>query len=354
LSYLPAALPDWQRAFGGAVATARLKLSCADFEVTETLGFVPGGDGEHDYLWVEKEQQNTPWVAGLLARHAGLSPADVGYSGLKDRQAVTRQWFSVRRPGGEKPDWSHFRADGVRILEVARHGKKLKRGAHRANRFRIVLRDLDGDPSSVIARLTTIREQGMPNYFGGQRFGHDARNLALANKLFSGRRLPRNQRSMALSAARSYLFNLVLERRVVAGTWNTLVPGDSANLDGSGSIFRVGDVDEELLQRVARLDLHATGPLWGSGEPGVAGSVSALEASVIGDHPGIAERLKSLRVGHARRALRARVSELRWQQPDERTLSLEFTLGRGVFATSLLRELVRTPESDGEFRELRL
>jgi tRNA pseudouridine13 synthase len=302
----------------------------------------PDGDGEHDFLWVEKEGQNTPWVAGLLAKYAGINPADVGYSGLKDRAAVTRQWFSVRRPGGDKPDWSRFETEGVRILEATRHRRKLKRGTHRTNRFRIVLREVSA-PAAVISVLVKVLEQGMPNYFGEQRFGHGARNLALAARMFSGARLPRNQRSIALSAARSFLFNLVLERRVVEQTWNTLLPGDCANLDGSGSIFPVDVVDDVLLHRAAVLDLHPTGPLPGSGERKVSGAVAILEESVNACYPEIVKGLESQRVSHSRRALRARVSELKWQQPDERTLVLEFTLGRGTFATSLLRELCRTP-----------
>lgn len=345
MSTAPAALPDWQRAYGGAKCTARVRLSCSDFQVTESLSFEPEGDGEHDYLWIEKEGQNTPWVAGLLAKFAGVNPRDVGYSGLKDRHAVTRQWFSVRRPGGDKPDWSRFEAGGVRILEVTRHGRKLKRGTHSANRFRIALRELTARPFELTATLERILKQGMPNYFGEQRFGHGARNLVLANSLFCGRRLPRNQRSIALSAARSYLFNLVLERRVLEGTWDTLLPGDCANLDGSGSIFPVAIVDEELLRRVARLDLHPTGPLWGSGDPKVSGAVATLEQSIVACHPDIAKGLGSQRVSHARRALRARVTELGWEQLDEQTMWLDFTLGRGTFATSLLRELAHTLES---------
>jgi tRNA pseudouridine13 synthase len=325
-----------------------MRLSCEDFQVTELLGFEPQGDGEHDFLWIEKEGQNTVWVAGLLAKFAGIREADVGFAGLKDRRAVTCQWFSVRRPGGAKPDWNGFCAEGVRILETARHGRKLRRGAHRANRFRIVLRDLPGHAPALAAKLTLMREQGVPNYFGEQRFGHEGRNLRLAEKLFAGRRLPRNQRSMALSAARSYLFNLLLEQRVCDGTWNRLLPGDLANLDGSGSVFAVDTVDDELEARADQLDLHPTGPLWGDGGTQVSGDMASLEQSVIERHAELARGLESQRVEQSRRALRMRATELTWHAPDERTLSLEFTLGRGSFATALLRELVRPIESVGD------
>jgi tRNA pseudouridine13 synthase len=348
VSQLAGFLPDWQRAYGSVETTARIRLSCEDFQVTELLGFEPQGDGEHDYLWIEKEGQNTVWVAGLLAKFAGIRESDVGFSGLKDRHAVTRQWFSVRRPGGIKPDWNGFGAQGVRILETARHGRKLRRGAHRANRFRIVLRELPGQSPALAAKLALIREQGVPNYFGEQRFGHEARNLRLAEKLFAGRRLPRNQRSIALSAARSYLFNLLLAQRVCDDTWNRLLPGDLANLDGSGSVFAVDAVDDELAARADRLDLHPTGPLWGSDGTQVSGDVASLEQSVIDRHAELARGLESQRVEQSRRALRVRAAELTWHVADERTLSLEFTLGRGSFATALLRELVRPIEAAGE------
>jgi tRNA pseudouridine13 synthase len=342
VSNFPDSLPDWRRAHGGPVAKGAIRLACADFEVTELLGFAPDGDGEHDFLWVEKEGQNTVWVAEQLAKHAGIRSNDVGYSGLKDRHAITRQWFSVRRPGGTKPDWGIFRLDGVRILDATRHGRKLKRGAHRANRFRVALQDLDGEASDVAARLAVLRTEGMPNYFGEQRFGREAGNLRLAERLFAGRRLSRNQRSIALSAARSFLFNLILERRVIDGTWNRLLDGDCGNLDGTGSIFAVAGVDDDLRHRVASLDVHPTGAVWGQGASPVSGNVAALEQSVIDSHAPLARGLESQRVEQSRRALRARVIDLDWQIPDERTLRLEFTLGRGSFATAFLRELAHT------------
>jgi tRNA pseudouridine13 synthase len=153
---------------------------------------------------------------------------------------------------------------------------------------------------------------------------------------------------MALSAARSYLFNLVLEHRVRDGSWNRLLPGDVANLDGTGSVFPLGAVDDELEARAARLDLHPTGPLWGGGPLPVAGDIARLEQKLVESHPGLARGLESQRVDHSRRALRVRAVELAWHAPDDRTLSIEFSLGRGSFATALLREAVRPIECAGE------
>ena len=112
------------------------------FDVTEDLGFDLSDDGEHDFLWIEKRDANTAWVARQLARHAGVSARDVGYAGLKDRQAVTTQWFSIHLPGRSDPDWAALDEPQIQVLECTRNRRKLRRGVHRANRFRLRLRSL--------------------------------------------------------------------------------------------------------------------------------------------------------------------------------------------------------------------
>ena len=126
-------IPDWSRAFGKPLFQGLIKQAASDFEVTEVPGFSCSGDGEHDYLWIEKSGANTAWVARALARHAKITARDVGFAGMKDRHAVTRQWFSVRRPAGGT-DWESFAAEGVQLLDSDRHSRKLKRGAHRGKR----------------------------------------------------------------------------------------------------------------------------------------------------------------------------------------------------------------------------
>lgn len=283
--------------------------------MTELLGIEFSGDGEHDWLWVEKSGSNTAWVADQLARHAGVSSRDVGYSGLKDRHAVTRQWFSVRRPTGEGTDWDAVDLEGVTLLERHRHQRKLKRGAHRGNAFRIALRgnEVAAHRDELVARLRRIAGEGVPNYFGEQRFGRDGGNVALGEAVLAGRRMSRSQRSLGLSAVRSRHFNDELSARVEADSWNRLQPGDTANLDGSGSVFAVDDVTDELAQRCADFDIHPCGTL------------PSLEAAGV----------KAVS-----RPLRIRVEELQWKFSDG-ALRLEFRLRKGSFATSVLRELVR-------------
>lgn len=333
-------IPDWSRALGPTLIAARIRSVPTDFLVTEDLPVDFTDDGEHDLLWIKKTGANTQWVAERLAEHAGVSARDAGYSGMKDRHAVTRQWFSVRRPGAAGTDWKGFAADGVEILEQRRHRRKLKRGAHKANAFRIALRaehvaDLHAGIADRIARIRAI---GVPNYFGEQRFGRGGANLDLCRSLFAGRRMSRNKRSIALSTARSLMFNDILNLRVQAETWNKMLPGELANLDGSGSVFAVLDVDAEIERRCAEMDIHPTGSLWGQGAPTGTQAVADIENKVAATHADLCAGLEGARVDASSRPLRLRVQDLDWQIEDD-ALWLEFRLGRGSYATAVLREV---------------
>ena len=305
-------LPDWARALGAPLFAGRIRETCADFCVVEELDIDLTGDGEHDWLEVRKTDANTHWVAGQLARYAAIPVRDVGYAGLKDRRAVTTQWFSVRRKPGVNPDWGVLTITGVEILQIRKHNRKLRRGAHAGNVFRIAVRGDAALPrDSVDQRLRQIAEQGVPNYFGEQRFGRDAANLELGRAVLDGRRVSRHKRSIGISALRAYEFNNELDARVRAGTWNKLRPGDTANLDGTGSVFVVEEMTKELEQRCSELDIHP------------CGSLPAFE---------------SLRVAAGTRALRMRVADLQWQLSED-VLWLNFRLGKGKFATAVLREV---------------
>ena len=323
-------LPDWARAHGAPVMSVCIRAVPDDFQVTEELGYEFTGDGEHDFLWIEKTRANTEWLSRQLARFAEVQAKDVGYAGLKDRHAVTRQWFSVPRWHG--PDWSAFDAEGVSILEVRRHNKKLRRGAHKANRFRIVLRGegIAEHVPELEQRVQEIREQGVPNYFGEQRFGRDGNNLELANAWAAGKRLPRHKRSIAISTIRSFLFNESLHERVTDGNWNHLLPGARANLDGTGSVFDVDELGPELVRRCAEMDIHPAGELVGDG--------SACGNEAWG------RALSKARVEPGSRSLRLRVADLTLAA-DADEAALSFTLMRGAFATSVLREFVEASDA---------
>lgn len=326
-------------AHGGPPATGVLRAEVDDFRVDEVLGFEPTGSGEHAFLTIEKRGANTEWVARQLARAAGVAPVAVGFAGLKDRHAVTRQVFTVQLAGRTDPDWSALAIPGVEVVSATRHNRKLKRGAHRGNHFRIRLRDVRGDLAAIDARLAAIGARGVPNYFGEQRFGRDGGNVALAEALFEGRRLPREQRGIALSAARSELFNRVLAQRVLDDTWDRALDGEVWMLDGTHAIFGPQPWDEVLAQRLAAFDIHPTGPSWGAGELRSIGAVRGLELAAIGPHAQLARGLEREGLSQERRALRlvARNFDHSWEAPDR--LLVEFGLGAGSFATTLLREL---------------
>ncbi|WP_018951724.1 tRNA pseudouridine(13) synthase TruD [Thioalkalivibrio sp. AKL12] len=330
--------------------TAMIKACPEDFRVEELPATTPEGEGEHVWLDIEKRLLNSEDVAVWLARESGAGRGKVSYAGRKDRQAVTRQWFSVQCPPESEPDWT-ARAEAwngaqeggeaagrMRVLQIARHARKLRTGHLAGNRFEIRLGDVQGDREAAEQILEAIRSGGIPNYFGAQRFGRD--NLAKARAWLGGGRAPRsrNQRSLLLSAARSAIFNEVLAERVRRGDWDRLLPGDVANLEGSGSVFPVAEVDAEIEARAARLDLHPTGPLWGKGAMQTEGEVEALETAMAAGEPALAEGLAKADVKAARRALRMVPGAVKWRW-EGHDLWLTLELGAGEYATGVLEAI---------------
>jgi tRNA pseudouridine13 synthase len=330
------------RALGPPTARATLRAVPEDFDVDEILGFEPDGTGEHWLLQVRKRAANTEWVARELARIAGVRAFDVGFAGLKDRHATTTQWFSVPAGRDRVAAWTGVTGEGFEVLQAARHRRKLPRGALKGNRFRITLRDVTGDATDLERRLEQACAQGVPNYFGPQRFGRGLQNLQPA---FSGSPARARADGFALSAARSLLFNAVLAHRVGDGSWSRLLSGDLANLDGRNSFFGVDQVDDALSARCARLELHPTGPLWGHGEPRAAATVGQLEQACAATWSGVRDWIEAQRVDAARRALRLRIEEPDVQWSDGRDVArLDFSLRAGSFATTVLRELIDVEE----------
>ena len=324
--------------------SGRLRALPEDFQVREEMNFTLDGAGEHVWLWVRKRGANTDWVARRLAERAGVAPGAVSYAGLKDRHAVTEQWFSVHLPGRAEPDWSADPHPEFTVLKSVRHSRKLRRGALSGNAFRLVIRELDGDPAELTARLHRMVMTGAPNYFGEQRFGHQGGNLERAEAMLSGREAvrDRHQRGLYLSAARAELFNAVLARRVTDQTWNQALPGEVLMLAGSHSIFAVDEADETIRQRVAAFDLHPTGPLWGAGELRSGGAVRALEEAVAATLPVFRDGLAAAGLQQERRALPLVVRNATLAFPEPCTAVLDFRLPAGAYATTVLRELVRT------------
>ena len=341
---LEAAITGLACAHGGAPVRGRVRACAGDFQVTELPMVEPAGEGEHAWLLVRKREENTATVAGRLAQLAGVPLRQVGYAGLKDRNAVTEQWFSVHLPGRADPDWRALESDRITLLQHTRHTRKLRRGALRGNAFRLRLRGLSGDVDGLQSRLQQVAAQGVPNYFGEQRFGRGGSNLVTAARLFDGSagRLSRHQRGLVLSAARAFLFNRVLGVRVAAGNWNRLLPGEAVQLAGSHSFFVADTLDAELERRLQGHDIHPSGPMSGKGEPPVTGACRQLEDDCLEPFADWVQGLAAAGLKQERRALRVVPGNAAWSWPQADELLLEFSLPAGCYATSVLRELVRS------------
>lgn len=329
------------RAHGEPCGQAVLKATAEDFQVDEVLDIELSGVGEHLWLWVEKRGLNTEDAARRLARAAGVPVRMISYAGLKDKQALTRQWFSLHLPGKQDPDLATAQDETLVILKQVRHARKLQRGAHAANGFTLRLTGLQADKATLDQRLQVIREQGIPNYYGAQRFGFEGGNVAHARHFAERGELPekRNVRSRVLSAARSFVFNRVLAERVAAGTWNQALPGDLLAFTDSRSFFAAGEA-ECRDPRLDALDLHPTGPLWGEGASPAQGATGDLEQRIATAEAQLTHWLAQADMAHERRILRLPISGLTWHYPEPDILQLEFVLPAGCFATALVREIV--------------
>jgi tRNA pseudouridine13 synthase len=296
---------DFPRASGTPPAKGLIKERVEDFYVEESLVPELAGKGEHVWLWLEKQGQNTEYVAEKIAQFANVKIMDVGFSGLKDRWAVTRQWFSVYLGNKPEPVWSELGLEGVEILKHDRHLKKLRRGEHLANKFKIVVRSLER-AEKIEDNLESIAKVGFPNYFGAQRFGINGANLERGERFFSGKiKASRSQRSFYLSAARSFLYNLNLANAIRDKTW---------------------------------LSCSLGGPLYGDETLGI-NELSELERVVLKEYPVFADAIHKNRLKLERRPYAIVPESFTWELIDN-TLQLSFLLPSGCFATSLISELM--------------
>jgi len=331
-------------AHGGPVVRGCLRSSPEDFVVEEELGYKASGDGEHLFLTVRKRGRNTQEVARAIAKLAGVPQVAVGYAGLKDRHAVTTQHFTVQLPGREAPDWSSLEDDSLQILSAQRHHRKIRRGSLRGNRFLIRVAAIQGDRDLAETRLQRILAAGVPNYFGSQRFGHEGQNLARVDELFAGRgrRPNREQRGLLLSAARSHLFNQVLQARVAGNCWDQAMDGDVMVLSGPQRQFMYDPEDATIGPRLAELDIHPTGPLCGRPSRALQAATSArfIEDQTLAAWGEWMDGLARFGLDADRRALRLGVTDMRWTWEGD-SLELGFSLVAGAYATAVLREIVR-------------
>ena len=334
-------IPNWAYAYGSPSGKGEIRTLPKDFIVEETLAFEPSGSGEHIFLQIQKTGENTEYVARQLARFANVRQRDIGFAGMKDRHAITTQWFSVWLPKGDEPDWQNFETDGFKILSITRHARKLKRGALANNRFELTIRQWQGDKAKTIEQLTAIKNHGVPNYYGTQRFGHGGQNVTKALAMFEGAKVGHEQRSLYLSAARSFLFNHILSGRIEHESWATGLDGDVFMIDGSHSCFPCDEMDDDIRARLAQNALHPTGVLFGKGESRLTALARELEQNQLKIFLELTSGLIAFGLENDRRALRVNVSNLTWEfGDDDATLKLKFNLPAGSYATAVLREIL--------------
>ena len=318
--------------------TALLKAECADFVVKEQLGYDMSGDGEFVAVKVRKTDCNTLFVGEQLAKLAGISARNMSYAGLKDRKAVTEQWFSLQMPGQPTPDFSQFSLEGVEILEVTRHQRKIRIGSLQGNHFEILLRNAE-ETDELKERLDFLAKNGFPNYFTEQRFGRDGNNLTQALRWANGeiKVKDRNKRSFYLSAARSEMFNLIVSKRMELNLAQQILVGDVLQLNGSHSWFVVDESEDlaQLQQRLAQQDVLLTAPLIGEEEK----SAVDFEHEIFAQHQALFALMRQERMKAARRPILMQPQQFQWQfEPNG--LRLKFYLPAGSYATALARELV--------------
>ena len=332
---------DWPLAHGRTPGGATIRANLTDFKVREELDFSADGEGEHALLRIEKIDQNTADVVQQIASLAGVPASVIGFCGMKDRRAVTSQYFSVGLAGVAEPDWSKLEGSHLTVLEVSRHRRKLRRGGHARNCFELVLRDLKDDPEQIEARCETLQQCGVPNYFGAQRFGRSGGNLWKAERWMASGKAPRGrtQRGMVLSSARSWLFNECLASLVKNQRWFQPDSGDICILNGSRSFFLVDEGGADLQKRHDSGDIHLAVPLWGEGESGWANDPILVENAEL------AQWLCGQRLKMEYRSARLLPNDFTWQFCDDGSLHLQFCLPPGGFATAVVQELITMNES---------
>lgn len=331
---------------GGPLGRARFKSVPEDFVVEEVLGFEPSGVGEHCLVWVEKRDLDSNTAAARLADALGLRHRLVSHCGLKDRHAVTRQWFSLHMPGQPSPEPAALESDGLRVLRITRNTRKLRRGIHLGNRFTIRLREPDFDAALAAERWQRIVERGAPNYFGTQRFGNEGRNVEKALAMFRGDFRPADRllRGILLSAARSQLFNAAVASRMTAGTWDHALRGEVYGFADNGTILLPEKHRGDETERFALGILELTAPLWGQGELQSIGEVRELESAIAAEHPELTAGLEAAGLRQERRVMRLRPGNPGFNVLDSGDLELRFDLPKGTYATTLLSELAELDE----------
>lgn len=327
--------------YGKPVASAKLKAKPEHFVVKEDLGFEFTGEGEHLMVKIRKSGENTSFVANELARFCGVKSKDIGWAGLKDRHAVTEQWLSIHLPKSDAPDFSQFEAmyPTVQVLETSRHNKKLRPGDLQGNYFELTLSEVT-DIAALEKRLEQVLESGVPNYFGAQRFGRDGHNVEEARRWGRENVRTRNQnkRSLYLSSARSWIFNLIVGKRIESGCFYQPVAGDILELNAEQVTVNESNL-VALNESVLSGEAVITAALAGDNALPTELKAEELEQQILDSEPDLMALIRGNRMRHDRRDILLKPEDLSYSTTEDE-VTLKFSLCSGSFATSIVRELV--------------
>jgi tRNA pseudouridine13 synthase len=325
-------------------ATGNIRTTPEDFQVTELNEIELSGEGEHLWLYIQKTSNNSIWVSKQLANVCQVPQKQVAFAGQKDRHAITKQWFSIQLPKISKPEKIQSAlGDGIQIIKSGKHSRKIKTGQLDANAFEIIIRDIKGDKSQIEQNITSIIQDGVPNYFGSQRFGHDMGNIAKCQEWFAGnyKVKSRNLKSLLISTARSHIFNLIVAKRIEQNTWDKSISGDILQLDKSHSWFPSSDASsDELQKRLKEFDIHLSAAMWGEDLVQSQDECAQLENSIAKDFPIYQKGFEKFRLKQDRRAMRICPLEFKHLWQDANTLQLNFKLLPGAYATGIMREIL--------------
>lgn len=340
------------------------KASPEDFQVEEIPSYMPGGEGPHLYLWVEKRGVPADRAQARISRAFGIKGSQLGAAGNKDTRAVTRQWFSVLDEKQHHTTASAMEVDlgeGMRILSASRHRNRLRTGHLKGNRFDLVLREVGPEAlSRAEAIMDALAKHGVPNFYGEQRFGRDGNNVAVGVAMLKGEDHPEARRAsrdrfkkrLMVSAVQSWIFNRTLIRRMEEGLLHRVLSGDQMIKAETGGRFEVDDVEAEQRRFDAREIIH-TGPIVGHKIGLASGDAGRLEAAALAEleiEASLFKRFGKLALG-SRRANLIFPEEVAVEAAGPAAIRVRFALPRGCYATVVLRELIKAAPAHSQARQ---
>ncbi|WP_367605767.1 tRNA pseudouridine(13) synthase TruD [Legionella sp. W05-934-2] len=335
----------FSHAWGGPTSPGFIKQSPEDFRVEELSNIEFSDSGEHLYLQVEKTNLTTEQCSQSLARIIKKPANVVSYAGLKDKFGITTQWFSIHCPGEDVSPLIPDQHDGWRILQRRRHHKKLKIGWLKGNRFQLIVRDVTRT-DMLDDQLKHIQQQGLPNYFGPQRFGNQGNNIYQAWQWFNGHKKVKNpfMKGMLLSAVRGYLFNQQLSLRVQQQNWQKAIPGDVLQLSGTHSVFVADKITPDIQLRIYEHDLSPCGQLVGKERIMSNQEAYQIMQDALNPYQAFVDALIEKNVSAAWRAFILKPVAFEWEWLAENQIKLNFELPAGAYATTILTEVFQIQE----------